>query len=74
MLQLLALARENAALKRELLRSREDDATLRELLVAIHETSTGRTCASGESCGAAARLDALLRAMHISSRIGREYG
>jgi hypothetical protein len=38
MLQLLALARENAALKRELLRSREDDATLRELLAAIQET------------------------------------
>ena len=74
MLQLLALARENTALKRELIRSREDDATLRELLAAIHETWTRRTCASGESCSAAARLDALLRAMCISSRIGREYG
>jgi hypothetical protein len=74
MLQLLALARENAALKRELFRSREDDATLRELLAAIQETWAGRTCASGESCGAASRLDALLRAMPISWGIGREYG
>ena len=74
MLQLLALARENAALKRELLRSREDNATLRALLAAIQETWTGRTCASGESCGAAPQLDALLRAMPISSGIGREYG
>jgi hypothetical protein len=74
MLQLFALARENVALKRELLRSREDAATLRELLAAIQETWTGRTCASGESCGAAARLDALLRAIPISRGIGKEYG
>lgn len=74
MLQLLALARENAALTRELILSRENDATLRELLAAIHETWTGRACRSGESCGAAARLEALLRAMPISSGIGKEYG
>jgi hypothetical protein len=67
MLQLLELARENAALKRELIQSREDNAALREFLAAIHETWTGRTCGSGESCGAAARLDALLRSMPISS-------
>ena len=73
MLQLFALARENAVLKRELARSREGDATLRGLLAAIHRTWTGRTCASGESCGAAARLDALLRTMPIASGIGREY-
>lgn len=62
MLQLLGLARENAALTRELILSREKDATLRELLAAIHETWTGRG------------LDALLRAMPISSGIGKEYG
>ncbi len=74
MLQLLDLARENAGLKCELNRRRGEMAVLQRLLAAVHETWSGRTCASGESCGAAARLDALQRAMPISSRIGREYG
>lgn len=72
-LQLLDLARENAALKRELTLRYEDDKARRLLLAAIHKTWTGRTCASSESCGATARLDALLRVMPISSREGREY-
>lgn len=73
MLQLFALARENAYLKRELVQIREDDGARRHLLSAIHETWTRRTCASGESCGAAARLDALLCAMPISIRERGEY-
>ena len=74
MLQLFDLARENAALKRTLMQSREDDEARRALLAAIHETWTGRTCASGDSCGAAARLDALLRIMPVPSGSGAQYG
>jgi hypothetical protein len=72
-LQLFDLATENAALKRELTHRCEDDKARRLLLAAIHKTWTGRTCASGESCGAAARLDALLHAMPSSCRDGGEY-
>ena len=72
-LQLFDLARENAALKRELTHRSEDDKARRLLLAAIHKTWTGRTCASGESCGAAARLDALLHAIPFSCRDGGEY-
>ena len=72
MLQLLDLARKNVALKRELTLRSEDDKARRLILAAIHKTWTGRTCASGESCGAAARLDALLDALPVSCLAGGE--
>jgi hypothetical protein len=44
MLQLLDLARENAALKRELCRIRAEAEPLKRLLAAIRQTWAARTC------------------------------
>jgi hypothetical protein len=69
MLQLLDLARENTALKRELCRIHAEAAALQRVVAAIRQTWADRICAT-ELCRV--QLDALMREMPNFEQEGLE--